>query len=101
MEGIVVALLILVIIISILQISLIIVFKKVFDSLNVISYTMNNNGINLETRNDIMKVAAEVGKVKDRVKKLEVSEELTKHKIENVSREVSANNPLYRNKKLH
>ena len=101
MEGIVVVLLLLMILIAILQICLIVVFRKVSSSLDVISYTMNNNGINLETKNDIMKVAAEVGKVKDRVKKLEVSEELTKHKIENVSREVSASNPLYRNKKLH
>lgn len=101
MEGIVVVLLLLMILIAILQIGLIVVFRKVSSSLDVISYTMNNNGINLETKNDIMKVAAEVGKVKDRVKKLEVSEELTKHKIENVSREVSASNPLYRNKKLH
>ena len=54
MEGIVVVLLLLMILIAILQIGLIVVFRKVSSSLDVISYTMNNNGINLETKNDIM-----------------------------------------------
>lgn len=96
-------LLILIIIMISLQISLIVLFKKVSDSLLILSYKINNNNtnINLELKTDIMEVNSEIGKIKNRIKKLEMSGALTKHKIDNVSKEVSANNPLYRNKKLH
>ena len=75
--------------------------KSISESLEIISYTIKNNGVNLETQHDIEKVAKEVVRNKDRIKKLEVSEELTKHKVENLSREVTSYRPVSRNKNLH
>ena len=63
-------------------------------------YLMRNNGINIDTKNDITEIDIEIAKTKDRVKKLEVSEEINKHKIDNLSKEVISYNPLGRGKKL-
>lgn len=75
--------------------------KNISDSLEIISYTIKNNGVNLETQHDIERVAKEVVRNKDRIKKLEVSEELTKYKVENLSREVTSYRPVSRSKNLH
>ena len=80
---------------------LVISLRKISDSLDSIAYVLKHNGVNVETRNDIVKVATEVARTKDKIKKLEVSEELLKNKVENLSREVSHTNPLYRSKNLH
>ena len=44
--------------------------KSISESLEIISYTIKNNGVNLETQHDIEKVAKEVVRNKDRIKKL-------------------------------